>query len=326
MFGPDGAWLLLSIVYYSWRAHFDLATSLMGGQLPAPSSPPSPKPIDTEFAVVRHLQVLGFTYAAAEVFATLIAGARAHEAGTSRFLDAYATAPNLVELVPNLATVSLEELRSLIGTEDQIAQAVERVRREQVVRGRGEGPVDLDAATLPVTEVGGGLVVPRSIIDAGALLAIHAQAAALAPQVLHNIAELQALVDDPEPEGLPAQPQSMRKLDNSFRHGLRIMFHSAVPDVRQFKYVGPEEIPASDNQVTVYTPSKSNARIQFGGVRCEPQDTAQLLDALQQLCERIGQFARAFVGAQCEGFEGLILSAGTLRLADGAITASDESS
>jgi hypothetical protein len=316
-FGPDGAWLLLSIVYYSWRAHHDLAGALMRGPEPRPSMPPSPRPISNEYAVVRHLQVLGHVYAAAELFGTLVAASRVHESGTSKFIEAYATARNLTELLPQLVSLQLDELRTIIGTETQIRDAVDAVRAERTANRWTDAPVELGLKSLPVTALDGGLLVPTASVDSRVLEMLQEEALAVAPLVLTNVAELQDLVKEPQDQnGIVAKPQSLRKVDNSFRHGMRIMYHSTVPDVRRFAYVGRDDVPEDDTQVTVYLPSKDDSTIQFGGVSCGADETQTLLRPLEQLCIRTGQFAWAFIGAHCSGFESLILSAGTLRLPD----------
>lgn len=316
-FGPDGAWLLLSILYYSWRVHYDLARSVLGGPEPTPSAPSTPESQGVEFGVARHLHILGLTYASAELLATLINAARSHKSGTTEFIDTYAAASNLTSLLPDLLTLDMAELRQLIGTEEQIDRALAALREERARGHRGDGPISLDPRFTPVTEIKGGLIIPKSVLDGGALEVMREEAVGLAPQVLKNVSEMQQLVDTPtQPAGLPRRPQSLRSIDNSFRHGVRVLYHSTVPDARNFKYVGSEEVPDSPNQVTIYTPSKKDDEIEFGGVTCEPDDTVVLLASLEQLCVRTGQVARALVGAQCEGFDGLLLAASSLRLSE----------
>lgn len=113
-FESDGAWLLLSIISYGWRSHYDLADAVVLAEPPS-ADPDWPAPIDDHFQIVRDLQVQSFIYSAVEQFAGLVRAARAHQSGSSKFFDSYVEHNSVGELVHSIGNLAIDELSDLVG-------------------------------------------------------------------------------------------------------------------------------------------------------------------------------------------------------------------
>jgi hypothetical protein len=160
-------------------------------------------------------------------------------------------------------------------------------------------------------------VLPKSVIEAAAHRGLIEKAEAIVELTLKNVAELRQFIDPPEPvPGADRQPQALRAVDNSFRHGLRLLFHEASPTTRQFRVGGllrPPEPPSVD----LYLPGRGKAAadaINYATVSCTEDRTLDHLEALRQLSTRIGQLARAFLGYQTTGSLLHLLAAADLAL------------
>lgn len=83
LLGEDGAWLLLSIDHYGWRARYDLARAVVEGARSA------------SVHHARHLQsvvdleVQSGLYAGVEQLSRLLKGVFSHEDGTKLFFETY---------------------------------------------------------------------------------------------------------------------------------------------------------------------------------------------------------------------------------------------
>ena len=278
-FGPDGAWLLTSTIRYGWRAYFDLAVSLvMGGEL-EPSVPPINGSLRDEYEAVRFLQIQGLTYAAAEQLATLVHAAKRHESGTTKFFDAYGENLNLVNAVEQLTTTTREEVAALFGTE-KLGAFIDSI-------GQSDDPAASETIEI------GPFEYPRSDVDQIVKDDLVARVEGMLDTFILNFHQLQALIVPPAAENASQPPaSSLRGVDNSFRHGLRVLFHSAAPQPRNFHIVGDFQGEAA---MSVYLPN-AKGEIEYGSIETSPRSIAHMVDVLRWVSVRIGQFAEAFLG------------------------------
>lgn len=304
-FREDGAWLLLSQLWYGWRAYYDLARGLIQGTPPSDDAG-RPIPVGHEYQIVVDMQVQSHLYAAAEQFSTLLYAMRRHERGTDKFFQAFVGAPtNLHTIVRDLESVDRSVLLGLLGDPSDAIHAPDV-----------EGVPSLDPVDIPTVNVG-GIEVPKRVIDAHAFDNLVERATELVDLVMTNVGQLRELVETPEPiPGADRQPQSLRAVDNSFRHGLRLLFHEASPADRTFR-VGAQTSPSEPPSVDLYLPGRGKAAsesINFATVSCTTGRTEEHLESLRQLSLRTGQLARAFAGFQITGRPDLLLSATMLEL------------
>ena len=297
-FGEDGAWLLLSFLLYGWRAYYDLAIGLSEVRQPHPDNNRS-KPFQVEYQIVRDLQVQSFLYSAAEQFAGLVNAARQHVGGSNRFFESFVSNKKSVgDLISSVSDVTVEELRSMLGPpadQNHVSALVEAENMSKILANWG---IDL-GSTLRQKSSSGWFDDCQDLIES----------------MNRNIIELQQLVDSPiGKNGVDAPP--LREVDNSFRHGFRVLFHEAVPEVRWFELVGRESLPDSHG-VDLYLPRKRHVgrSVHFGTVYCSPSRTDQHLEAIGVLALRIGQFACGFVGSKTLGSPELFLVGSRLHLA-----------
>lgn len=155
--GSDGAWLLLSLVWYGWRAYYDLAFVTAPALAPE-TDPRRPLPFDVDFQIVKDLQVQGLLYAAAEQFATLVEAIRAHEPGAGSFFQTYVARRDLRTVIDTVSDIPFEEVAQLVGAPGS-REEVERAVREARERGRGPEPSIPDLGEIEVVDVA-GLVPP----------------------------------------------------------------------------------------------------------------------------------------------------------------------
>ncbi len=224
-FGSNGAWLLLSHLWYGWRVYYDLACRLVTGSPPGDSAD-RPVPLQDEHRIAVDLQVQAYVYSAAEQFATLLRAMRRHKPGTDAFFEAYVGAPTkLHTLIGDVATLERAELAALVGDPSK------------AVRPAGLGlswirnPHDVPTVGI------GGIEVPRQVLDVAAFDSLVKRADELLDAILRNAQQLRQLVDPPPPfVGADVVTQGLRAVDNSFRHGFRVLFHRAAPERRSFSW------------------------------------------------------------------------------------------
>lgn len=308
-FGSDGAWLLLSTLLYGWRSHYDLAAALTGGREPNDASDGRPFPPQLEFQIVRDLHVQGLIFAAAEHYLGLIYAARAHAHGTSAFFDAYVTLPSITKLATGLADVTREAIAHLVGEPHDLDAVADELADH--LSGSGNGPV-LDPAAMHTTEIA-GLHLPSAFVDRELCERMLAHTNELVDLMVSNVHELRSqLLEAASSTGTPApRPQPLREIDNAYRHGQRLFFYRAVPEERRFLGLGSHS--PSAYFVDLYLP-RGDDTINYGSVDCSPERTAEHVEALRQICIRLGQFVRAFVGHQALGHSKLLLAASQLDL------------
>ena len=287
-FGPDGAWLLLSIVWYGWRAYYDLAAAVFQG--PGPSDDPRrPSALGDDYQVVLDLHIQGLVFSATEQFATLVTAARAHHRVSDAFFSTY-TAPggSVVELVRGIQDITVDELEGLAGVPARLSDT-------PTPRSTDDGLL-LDPAAMATVEVN-GLHIPKSVIDEGARQMAFDDARAHADGLCVSVRQLAELID--RPPGLPdaPAPQPLREVDNAFRHGQRVFFYDAVPDERRFNFLGDPtalEHPAVD----LFMPRGRNTNISWATVGCSPERTASSIESLRNVCLCTRLFALGFLGRQ----------------------------
>ena len=243
-FGSDGAWLLLSMLRYGWRAHFDLATTLVRGGYPPQGEDMSPHAITDEFLIVRDLQVQASLFAAAEQYATLLRAARRHRAGEEMFFSAYVGSPtNLHDLLRANDGMTKAEAWALLGSPQS---ALLNPRWHSIVDGRGEEVVVA------------GLVIPPSAVKAEIERGMVAHGEEVIRLVMLNASESLALVEEREAPNAPVDPRPLREIDNAYRHGLRVLLHSCVPEVRHFRPLGENLPEASVRAADLYMPDRKD--------------------------------------------------------------------
>ncbi len=314
-FGRDGAWLVLSQLWYGWRVYYDLALGLATGVRPAASDDARPYPLDDDYRVAVDLQVRGFVFAAAEQFCTMVRAARAHQGGTDAFLRTYVEGRRLGELIESVEDLSVDEVTHLIGLPTSAEQLLAERDDLQLEEVAGPGTTVLDPVALPTVDVG-GLHVPRSAIDRGAAERLVEQAREVVELIVRNAQEVKQLVERPTvaagiEDGVTTQP--LREIDNSFRHGLRILFHDAVPEPRMFRSASGTW-PRGHDLVDLYLPRGGEQMIRFSTLDCSPERTVEHLEVVRELCTRTGQFVRGFVGWHALQRRGLLAAAATLEL------------
>jgi hypothetical protein len=307
-FGSDGAWLVLSQFWYGWRAYYDVALAAVTGQRPADDAS-RPYPVGADFQIALDLHVQGLVFSAAEQFAGLLRAARAHEPGTDAFLRSYVDTPPIGSLIKAVADVTFEDVAHLVALPSDPAEILAESERL-----RGASGDQLDPRQLETVDVG-GLLMLKSTINREAATRMLQGAAEVADLVARNAQELRQLVE-PDPvadtDDGPA-PQPLREIDNSFRHGLRLLFRDALPEARQFGIIGPASAQARDHLVDVYLP-KGTDTVRFGTVDCSPDRTLEHLAVLRELCTRSGQLVRGFLGAQALHRGGLFVISASLEL------------
>ena len=284
VFGADGAWLLLSIVWYGWRSYYDLAVAAFAG--PRPSADHRPADYDEDFQVVLDLHVQSFVFSAAEQLATLVDAARAHQRDRA-FFEEYCRNVSVGDRVRAVQGVTVEELVELAGVPAELSDVPDP--------NEPSAPV-LDPAAAETVEVG-GLHVPSSAVRRLARERAFDDARAHADGLGVSIGQLAALVvRPPGPADVP-RPQSLREVDNSFRHGHRVFFYDAVPEARHFRFLGDFEAlerPAVD----LYLPRDRDRNIHWGTVGCSPERTKSSLHSLRDVSLCTHLLAMGFLGKQ----------------------------
>lgn len=318
LLGSDGAWLLQSTIYYGWRAYFDVAIATVTGSSPQRASLDSdPWPLEKEFQATVDLQVQGLLYAVAEQLLTLLRSCRCHAGSGESFLDAYVTAPNVRALVDHAQTTTRDELGELLleprSVDDVKAAVRDALPDDRRPRGNHQ---DLQERMLQDTTDIGELLIPKSAIERGALEGSLRSTREMIDLLHANVIQLKGLTEQPGNVDPSAElkPQPLREVDNSFRHGLRVLYPAALPERRQFaSLTGARFNALSEYTVDLYLP-RGDDTVRYGTVDGRPERTREHLEAIRQLSTRTGQLARAFFGAQIIGTPALTISASGLEL------------
>lgn len=304
-FTENGAWLLLSQVWYGARSYYDLAVALKHSSQPPEGEGGPPGVTSIEYQIIVDLQIQAFLYAGAEQFATLVRAVRRHKKATGAFFDAFVNAPaDLRTLIDDVQDLTRTELTAIVGDP-------RRARR----KGSPSTPI-LDPGAMQSVNVG-GIEIPQDILNAHAFAGLVDRADEVIDLTIKNVAELRQFINPPEPiPGADRQPQALRAIDNSFRHGFRVLFHQASPTTRTFR-IGAQMEAAEHPSVDLYLPGRgksADAAINFGTVSCTEERTVGHLEALRQLSMRTSQLARGFLGYQTLGNPDFLLAACDLRL------------
>jgi hypothetical protein len=181
------------------------------------------------------------------------------------------------------------------------------------------GPAPLDPSGMEVVDVG-GLYVPKRVIDGGGRAGLIEKAHGLVDLIKENLGQLSALIEEPRSEDSRPRSRPLRDIDNSFRHGFRVLFHSATPNERRFRALSGDSAAIESHALDVYMPPRGKGEsIQYGTLGCSPARTDEHLESLRQVCLRTGQFVRGFVGARCNGDAHLLLAALHLTLGNAGI-------
>lgn len=300
-FGDESAWLILSQLVYSWRAYFDLGAGLAAAERPVEARDSRPTPPDAEFQIVKDLAVQGYLYSAAEQLAGVVVAAEAHATGRATFLDAYCADTRVAQLIRDANDLSRDDIGALVG-EPLLPTTSFPSTTSSTTR-----PL-LDPTGIEVVDVG-GLYLPKRTIDDGAKAGLTEKARAIPDLVKGNLEQLRGLIDEPRAASASPRSRPLRDIDNSFRHGLRVLFHSANPNERTFRALSGDYAEIRSHAVDVYMPTRGRGEsIRHGTVGCSPERTAQHLESLRQVCLRTGQFIRGFIGARCNGDAQLLLA------------------
>jgi hypothetical protein len=249
-FGSNGAWLLLSIVWYGWRSYYDLAVAHRSRRR-LPGSPRSARPGPR---VLRD-----------RAAGNPLTAAKAHPSGSDAFFSTY-TSPGLSigELVRGIQDITVEELELLAGVPTSV---------DDIPRPSAAGEVGLlDPAAMATVEVS-GLHIPQRAIDDGARQIAFDDARGHAEGFCVTIRQLAGLIDRPPGSATAPRTQPLREVDDAFRHGHRVFFYDAVPEERGFNFLGDPtalEHPAVD----LFMPRNRDKDIHWATVGCSPERTA----------------------------------------------------
>jgi hypothetical protein len=274
-FGDDGAWLLLSIDRYGWRAFYDLGT------LVAASAPRITGEFHSHAQIVADLQIQANIYAVTEQLCRLLLATLSHVKATEEFFKTYcAYYANIDLLLTKAQQVERKQLGELMG---------EPASEKEVIRTAEQHGVPLAPEDAP--EVLGGV---RKMMD----------------QFHLNLQELGTLTAPPpleSPVGDIKSAHSLRAVDNSFRHGLRLLFHDALPGPRGIQPVNEEAQQASPYAVDLHLKEQQP---RFGSIICSPDRTRAHFDVLGLLGLRVKQLAGSFLwGKAMESSLGILAAA-----------------
>lgn len=261
--GEDGAWLVLSIDHYGWRARYDLANSLVAGA--AAESEHHQRHLQS----LLDLEVQSDLYAAVEQLGRLLLAIRKHEAGTDLFFEAYvASGYSLPGLIEGMGEISGPELRELLDI-----------------------PADVTDFKASLWKIG-------SAQDAQVSEGLFDQIQEIVDQLAVNLGEFQQMVEQLDLRSTDApvdEGHSLRTVDNAFRHGLKVLFHDTLPADRTFGVaVKGEADPLSEFAVDLY---QSSVERKFATIDGRPERTAEHLAVIAAVCVRIKQMNRGFIAS-----------------------------
>lgn len=307
--GDDGAWLVTSILHYGWRAQYDLARSLASAATWQDVEDPI-GPRGLEFQIVRDLQIQGHMYAAAEQLAALVQSLDVQASGGD-FFESYVSGETLRQRVDAVRGLTRERVAELVGMPESIEQLRADLEAGEIGPKPAVGVIDLDPHSMPTVEVG-GLHIPQSTMDQAVHERMWDGVNDLVDGIHRNLAELGSFVDRPPTGPGGVKPQSLREVDNSFRHGLRVLFHRAIPNERTFRALELGESQGT-HLVDVYLP-RPKEPVRFATVACSPERSAAHVDSTRMLCLRIGQVVRGFLGRVAFENSGWLMRASSLTL------------
>jgi hypothetical protein len=220
--------------------------------------------------------------------------------------------PGLRERIAEARRFSREQLADVLGEPPDVATARADLEARGLLKPETTSAL-LDPEEATTRDVV-GLHVPAAVIERHALERLVEAAREVVDLVKQNLDQLDNLVSTPPAPPDEPLPRPLRDVDNSFRHGLRVLFHEAAPEERHFHIAGPI-VAWSGPWVDVYLP-QGRGGIEFATLSCEPSRVAEHLESLRQVCTRVGQFIRGFIGWKCLRTPGLLLSAVGLALGD----------
>jgi hypothetical protein len=236
------------------------------------------------------LEVQSSIFAATEQLLRLVFACLAHEAGTEHFFSTYVQWATVAPLITRAQQVTREELDQLVGVPMDPQQVIEIFEHH----GVDADPVLAEAALERIT--------------------------ALFDEIHTNLTEFAQLTDPPPhpngagmpvpgagPDDQPPEPRSLRHLDNSFRHGLKVLIPDTLPEERGFHAMGPDDVEILEGPhfVNLYMGDEEPV---LGGVDARTERTEQNLEALARVCLRIKQLARAFLGTRILNEPGAVLT------------------
>ncbi len=272
--GPNGAWLLLTIDHFGWRARYDLASALVEGR------PDLDSHIGRHVQSMIDLEIQSAIYTATEQLLRLVLACLAHEHGTNAFFTTYVRRTTVVPLIDEAQQVTREQLGQLAAV-PQNAEEMAAIMESHGI------DADADLVNAAVQRV-------DDLFDE-----IH--------QNLTEFSQLtvaQEIVAEIEP--LP-QGHPLRYVDNSYRHGLKVFLPDTLPAERDFAALGPNDLDIIQGAyfIDLYLSEEEPV---FGGVDARPERTEQNLQALASVCLRIKQLARAFLGTRIMDEPGTVLT------------------
>ncbi|HJQ94771.1 MAG TPA: hypothetical protein VJ935_03585 [Acidimicrobiia bacterium] len=260
LLGEDGAWLVLSIDHYGWRARYDLAIAVTTGA--QAESDHHRRHLQS----VVDLEVQSGLYAAVEILARLIKAVASHQDRTTAFFDAYVsnyTLPGIIEEMRGIDRAVLDRMFELPADPRPLAASL----------WRHGSPVDAETAEHLLVRI-------HAIIDDLAM----------------NLDEVSRMVErlDLTGTGAPvAEGHSLRTADNAYRHGLKILLHDAVPQDRTFGLaVRGEANPLGEYAIDLF---QSTTEPKFATIDASPERTQEHLAAIEVVCVRIKQVVRCFI-------------------------------
>ncbi len=113
LLGEDGAWLVLSIDHYGWRARYDLAKAVMTG------TGSESEHHGRHLQSVVDLEVQSGLYGSVEQLARLLKAVRSHEDGTMNFFDTYVSSNyRLPDIIREITVMDRAELDRIFGVPD----------------------------------------------------------------------------------------------------------------------------------------------------------------------------------------------------------------
>lgn len=273
-FLENGAWLLLSLDHYSWRAHYDLAVAVVEGAERV--SGDHRRHLDT----IVDLQVQSLLYAVVEQYVRLMQAVRAHQSGTSALFDKYMQPhTSVVPLLREASTVTEEELRAVLC----VPESIEAIRSFLCSQGEEYDDATLQEALEEVNRV--------------------------VSEMAQLCKSLRPIVDPPgvDDSGTPIeQGHSLRHVDNAFRHGLRALYYDVIPAPRSFHALGRGDEPTeSEHMIDLY---QSSTEPQFATVIASPERTRSHLTEVANLSVFIRQLARGLLLARGIGIPSSLVS------------------
>jgi hypothetical protein len=306
-FGDDGAWLALSILHYGWRAWYDQAVVIPVTRTWHDGDPLGGR--DDEYQIVRDLQVQGLMYAAAEQLATLVDAAYAHTEGRS-FFQTYVENVFVGKRIDRISKLTRDDLCRVLGVPTDHNLLISQIRA-MVATPSDDHSIDL--AQLPVAILDNGLYVPARAVDDGVVEELGNNVIRMVEGIHRNIGELRPLVDRPSVSGdFGIEAQSLRETDNSFRHGLRLLFRAAVPNERPFWALHVAE-ESEGFDVEMYMP-RENEAVNFATLSCSPDRTEVHIETIRMICLRMGQVIRGLLVQALSADPALLIAATALQL------------